>query len=152
MQTPLEAHRPSYTSPARLVIAIGVLHNTVGVVLGWKPLAEILRGGYIGAAEQTPDRSIVFWFFFFGFAVILFGYALRALERHALESASLGFGFGALCLAGGLAIPISGFWLGLVPAAMMVVRARRAATRVTERAATASREAPQASVSVSSSS
>ncbi len=106
-----------------LTIGIGVVHQAVGVGFGRHALAAIARDGIIGAVEANHERAVVFWFLFFGFVLILFGASLHAHERAGTAPRSLGFGLLALSLAGGLAIPTSGFWLALVPAAMVIFAA-----------------------------
>lgn len=105
-----------------LVMGIAVVHCAVGVGLAKAPLLEIAAQGFVGAVEADLERIAVFWFMFFGFLLLLLGQALRAWERVARLPAGVGYGLGALCLAGAIMIPASGFWLGLVPAALILHR------------------------------
>jgi hypothetical protein len=108
-----------------IVIAIGTLHTVIGLALGASPLMDIVRGGYVGAIDGHFDRMAIAWFLFFGFALMLAGDAFRAVERSASGApARLGWALGAISLVGATAMPVSGFWLGLIPAAMIVRRAR----------------------------
>jgi hypothetical protein len=108
-----------------LVTGIAAVHCVVGVALAPAPLRAIWANGVIGAIDPHLDRIAVFWFMFFGLLMFLLGEALRIWEASATLPVSVGYGFGALSLAGAIAMPVSGFWLGLVPAALIVVRSRR---------------------------
>lgn len=109
-----------------LVVAIGVLHTAVGVLLGAAPLQAIVRGGYISAVDGHFDRMAIFWFLMFGFVLMLVGDAFRAIE-HAVGVVPprLGWMLGAVSLAGAAAMPVSGFWLALIPTALILGRARQ---------------------------
>lgn len=108
-----------------LVSGIAAVHCAVGVMLAPAPLRDIVESGVIGAVDPHLDRIAIFWFMFFGVLMLLLGEVLRLWERTSDLPASVGYGFGALSLAGAIAMPVSGFWLGLVPAALIVVRSRR---------------------------
>lgn len=117
---------PSGPSPrsGTLMLAIGVLHTVVGVVLGWTPLVAIASDGYVGAVERSFDRMAIFWFLGFGFVLMLAGEAVRLLEdRGEPVPPRLGWILGAVSGLGAAAIPASGFWLGLLPAGLIVWRA-----------------------------
>lgn len=126
-------------SPGSALFGIGVVHETLGLLAGAgvlpQPgaarrnlLAEIARRGFVGAIEADPQRQILFWFLFFGFALLTLGHALdRWVTGGARLPASVGWQLVALALGGGLLIPASGFWLALGPAAWVIGRARRAA-------------------------
>jgi hypothetical protein len=111
-----------------VVSSIALLHCAVGVALAWQPLRAILADGAIGAVDPHLDRMAAFWFMFFGFLLLLLGEALRLWEGSAKLPARVGYGLLALCGTGALIMPISGFWLGVVPAALILRRARVAGT------------------------
>lgn len=110
-----------------LVSGIAAVHCAVGVMLAPAPLRAIVESGVIGAVDPHLDRIAIFWFMFFGVLMLLLGEALRLWERTTDLPASIGYGFGTLSLAGAMAMPVSGFWLGLIPAALIVARSRRQA-------------------------
>ncbi|MCU0649995.1 MAG: DUF6463 family protein [Gemmatimonadaceae bacterium] len=113
-------------SAGTLVIAIGVLHTIGGLLLGAQPLADILRDGYVGAVDGHFDRMAIAWFLLFGFALMLAGDAIRAIERSAQPvPPRLGYALAAIALIGAMAMPVSGFWLALIPVGMILQRARR---------------------------
>ena len=67
----------------------------------------------------------IFWFQFFGFALILLGACWDWIEqRGEVLPAWMGGGLLAICVGGGLCMPASGFWLP-VPLALYVIRRAR---------------------------
>jgi hypothetical protein len=109
-----------------LVSGIAVIHLGVGLLLAQPPLRAILADGVVGAVDPHIDRMAIFWFMFFGLLLLLLGEVLRAWESVATPPARIGYGLGALSLAGGLLIPASGFWLALLPAVLLIHRSREA--------------------------
>lgn len=107
-------------------MAIGVLHQLVGVAVGLgliaapdgskaAPLVELLRAGVVGQAEAEPVRMAMVWFLMFGFALIFAGAALA----RAPASRGLALGLAGLCALGVVLFPASGFWLGFIPAVQL---------------------------------
>jgi hypothetical protein len=112
-------------SPGLQLVAIGVLHNVVGLLLGQEQVLAILAGGYVGAVEGAFDRMAIFWFLWFGWMLMLLGGAVRAIEPRPVPR-WLAAGIALMVLGGGLAMPASGFWLGLIPVAgMLMTRGER---------------------------
>lgn len=107
-----------------LLIATGVLHCAVGLVLGWALLGEIVADGLIGAIADDPSRNAIFWFMFGGVMMIMLGALMHEVEteREALPH-WLGWSLIALGLGGGLCIPASGFWL-VIPQGLWLMRRR----------------------------
>ncbi|MEQ1571573.1 MAG: DUF6463 family protein [Myxococcota bacterium] len=106
-------------SPGLQLVAIGVLHNLVGLVLGSEPLLALAQDGWFGQVEGSMDRVAIFWFLWFGWMLMLLGGAVRALEPGRVPTA-LTAGIAAMILGGCATIPVSGFWLGLIPVAGLV--------------------------------
>jgi hypothetical protein len=112
-------------SAGAVVIGIGILHTVVGLALGAAPLGDILRHGYVGAVDGHFDRMAIAWFLLFGFVLMLAGDAIRVVEQSMRAvPPRLAYGLGAIALVGAVAMPVSGFWLALVPVGMLLVRAR----------------------------
>jgi hypothetical protein len=113
-------------SAGRLVTMIGVVH-TLFIPLFFMPqLRAMFDDGLIASVGRHYDRGTAFWFAFFGFALMLFGEAIRVIERELTDAVpvQLTWGLGALTLAGVLFMPDSGFWLAVVPTAMLLHRER----------------------------
>lgn len=109
-----------------LVSGIALIHCAVGLLLGQLPLRAIVADGVVGAVDPHFDRMAIFWYLFFGLLLLLLGEVLRLWESALRLPARVGYGLAALCLAGGVVMPMSGFWLGLIPAVLIVRRARQA--------------------------
>lgn len=111
-----------------MLVAIGLLHQLVGVLFGLgvlppfegapvaAPLLDIVSDGVIGAIEPHAARMVIFWFLMSGFLMLMAGWLAHLLERGRALPRSFGLALGAFSLGGALLIPLSGFWLGLIPA------------------------------------
>jgi hypothetical protein len=123
------------------LLSIGVIHNLLGIAVGLgvpAALPEVLRGrrlfaeivsaGVIGGVEPDTWRMLLFWFLFFGFAIMILGWLIHSFERagHRIPRA-VAWQIGVLALAGGLLIPASGFWL-VLPVAWRLGRSRAPVT------------------------
>lgn len=118
-----------------LLIAISIIHVLVG---GWvfaSPLADIGRNGLFNAVAPDPfspyfDREDAFWFMMF--APLLFSIGQLCCWAKAQEiafPAFLGWNLLAVALVGIFFEPISGFWLVILPATLIVVAARKTKER-----------------------
>ncbi len=126
-------HDPA-APPARALagpslVLIGAGHAALGAVAYRDSLAALLRGGVGSAGEgpwspaETTARQRAFWFEVSGAALVLLGDAVRAQERRGQRPPRrLGWALGALAVLGGAAMPRSGFWALLVPAAVLARR------------------------------
>lgn len=106
-----------------LLIATGIFHNLIGVVIGWPVLTDIVRSGFINSINEQMDRNATFWYLFSGFMMIILG----KLMQHYLEAdwklpKWLGLSLLILSLIGCALMPVSGFWL-VVPQAILVISA-----------------------------
>lgn len=124
-------------SVGAMIVGIGALHQLVGVLFGLgvlrphaaaevsAPLLDIARGGLVGAVEPYPERLLVFWFLVSGFGLLATGWLAHVLERRGpgLPRAFAPALF-LFSLISALLIPVSGFWLGLLPAAVAYRRKR----------------------------
>lgn len=132
---------PPRVTSGQVLMATGVVHQVVGVLIGLglgdeldgrNLFAEITEAG--GVASIAPDlgRMTLFWFLFFGFAMLMLGSLMHHCERRGqVLPESLGWQMGVLAVAGSLMIPASGFWL-IIPQGLWIVReARRRAGTAT---------------------
>lgn len=123
-------------TPGKTVLATGVLHELVGLVVGLGLVSlsggpgrnlvlEIARDGFVGAVEVDAQRQAFFWYFFFGLLLMSLGWLMDRLETSDRPlPAALGWQLIALALAGGLLIPASGFWLALPQGVWVLWRAK----------------------------
>jgi hypothetical protein len=109
-----------------LTLAIAGIHTAVGLVMAKEPVRAIVAAGVVGSIDPHWDRAAAFWFLFFGFAIAIYGDLLRMWEAGPTPvPRRAGFGLAALALAGGIVMPLSGFWLCLIPAGLVISRAPR---------------------------
>lgn len=104
-----------------LLIATGVLHNVIGFIMGWTVLTEIMRSGFINSINNEMDRNAIFWFLFAGFIMIALGKLMQDFISANLHLPKwLGVTLLVLSLIGCTMMPISGFWL-VVPQALLIL-------------------------------
>lgn len=104
-----------------LLIMTGIIHNSLGVVFGHSTLAEIGRAGFFNAVHPPLwQREAIFWFLAAGFAMMMWGMLILALER---VPSSFGWSLFAFTVVGVCVMPVSGFWL-VLPQAVYMLRHR----------------------------
>ena len=114
-----------------LLMATGVLDILYVLVFHSGQLATIARDGFFNAVDpdvafSTFDRETAFWHFAFGaMALILGGLIHWTQARTGTLPAFLGWSLLALCVLALVLMPVSGFWVVLPQAVMMIVVGRR---------------------------
>ena len=115
-----------------LLMATGVLDLLYVLVFHFRQLSAIAGDGFFGAVELDPsqlDREVAFWHLTFGAMVVVLGGLVHWTQSQTgTLPAFLGWSLLALGLFGAVLVPVSGFWLVLSQAVMMLVVARREAT------------------------
>ncbi|MDQ1287898.1 MAG: hypothetical protein QG622_1463 [Actinomycetota bacterium] len=115
-----------YRRVGELWIALGVLHFVVIGALARDDIMGILRDGYVNVIGEDARRNAVFWLFFLGAPMIMLGVALRWIQRRAgtVPEPVSWLALVAFTL-GALAVPSSGFWLGILLAVYGILASRR---------------------------
>ena len=108
------------------LIATGILHTTVAIILGKEAFLEIIRDGIINVTSHDYTRAFAFWFLICGIFVILLGQFLHYYIKKEKKPAPLSFGYSLLALTffGCIVEPVSGFWLFL-PQALIIILANK---------------------------
>lgn len=57
----------------QFLIATGIIHNTLGFVMGWDTLTSIIKAGFVNSINSEMDRNAIFWFLFTGFMMMVLG-------------------------------------------------------------------------------
>ena len=108
------------------LIITGIIHILVGLALGKEAYLAIVRDGLINAVSNDYAREFAFWFFICGIFIILLGQILHHYIKRDQKPAPLSFGYSLLILTifGCIAEPVSGFWLFL-PQALIIIFANK---------------------------
>src|SRR5687767_2403311 len=108
-----------------LLIATGVLHNVIGFVMGWSVLTDIAKSGFVNSINEQMDRNAIFWFIFAGFLMMMLGKLMQDyLKLEFRLPRSLGIAMLVLSIIGCIMMPVSGFWL-VVPQAILILLPNR---------------------------
>jgi hypothetical protein len=108
------------------LIATGVLHTLVAVTMGWKIYLEIFRDGVFDAVDGDYAREFALWFLVCGILLIFWGQSMHAGIKKTQSPAPRTVGWSLLIFAivGCILEPVSGFWLFL-PQALIIIFANR---------------------------
>ncbi len=111
------------------LVITGILHTVVALLLGKDAFSEIIRDGLINAVAINCEREQAFWFLICGIFLIFFGHVLHYYIKKEQKPAPLFFGYQMLVLAilGCIIEPISGFWL-FIPQAIIIIVANKRKT------------------------
>lgn len=104
-----------------LLIGVAILHGVFGAWFGRGTLSAILSDGLVASVELRGERGLVFWFLLLSPLLLLVGQLCVFLaERGIAPPRWLGFEVLLLTLGCALLMPVSGFWLLLPPAALLL--------------------------------
>ena len=110
------------------LVATGILHTIVAIVLGKDTFLEIIRDGVFNVTSMSQDYTRMFavWFFICGIFIIFLGQVLHHYVKKEQKPAPLFFGYSMLVFAifGCIVEPGSGFWLFL-PQALIIIFAKQ---------------------------
>ncbi|MGH2585511.1 MAG: DUF6463 family protein [Dehalococcoidia bacterium] len=114
--------------------AIGVLHALVGMIGYGAAFAAIGQERFFNTVDGRPQREAALWFVASGLLLIMLGGLCRWTQRRldGALPAPLGWGLLGFSSAGIVIMPLSGFWL-VLPQALLVLRASRTTTTATPR-------------------
>jgi hypothetical protein len=108
-----------------MLIGTGLLHTVVGVGLYARPLVEIGRAGLVNSIDAHAERREAFWFLMTGALVVTLGHLTCWLQRlPAGVPPLLGWHLLGFAIPGVILMPISGFWL-ILPQAILILRRGR---------------------------
>lgn len=102
----------------------GLLHNVIGLILYGAELQPIVTDGLWNTlSEGQWERFAAFWFMMFGFLFMLLGFMTDWLlkKKGLAPPAAFGWMLLVLSLTGAVIMPMSGFWL-VVPQAWLLLR------------------------------
>ncbi|MGF1672380.1 MAG: DUF6463 family protein [Rivularia sp. (in: cyanobacteria)] len=114
------------------LIVTSIIHVIVGFWLYVEPLSEIVSNGFFNSVAPNPftpnfAREDAFWFMTLtAFWIILAQLCFWANSRKILLPKSIGWNLLITSIIGVVAIPISGFWLLMPPACLIIAASRKA--------------------------
>jgi len=104
-----------------LLIGVAVVHAVFGVWFGRLSLGAMFSDGLVASVDSRGERGLVFWFLLMSPLLLLIGQLCVFLaERGIAPPRWLGFEVLLLTVACALLMPVSGFWLLLPPAALLL--------------------------------
>ena len=108
------------------LIATGILHSVVGIIVMGNDLWAILKDGLVNAVGDDVDRNLAFWFLICGIFIIFFGQVLHHYIKKEQKPAPLfvGYWFLGLSVIGCIIAPATGFWL-FIPQALIILFVKR---------------------------
>lgn len=108
------------------LVITGLIHTIYAPLLGKEDFAEMIRDGFINSTGSNYNRAFALWFLVCGIILILWGQTLQYYIRKEQKPAPLSLGYCILAFAvvGCLVEPISGFWLFL-PQALVIIAVNR---------------------------
>jgi len=108
------------------LIATGILHSVVGIMLMYNDLWSILKDGLLNAVGDDVDRNLALWFLICGIFIIILGQILHYYIKKEQKPAPpfLGYWLLGLSVIGCIIAPATGFWL-FIPQALIILFAKR---------------------------
>ncbi|WP_175573065.1 MULTISPECIES: DUF6463 family protein [Thalassotalea] len=108
------------------LLATGILHNIIGLSLGWSSLVAMHQDGWFFSTlvnnQMAFDREAISWFLITGCFWMLFGLMLqKALNEGYCPPLSLGWGFVFIGVIVAVIMPISGAYLFIIQGAILII-------------------------------
>lgn len=101
----------------KVIILIGVIHLIFGFITFRAAWAEMLQQGFFNTVAGHLGHNIAFWFIAFAFLTLILGGLIDWCEGNKQPLPRfLGWSLLALSFSGVVMMPISGWWLLLIPA------------------------------------
>lgn len=106
------------------LMATAVIHTAIGFALFAQPWLDIWNAGILNSIDPHYDRATAFWFAFFGVLLWMLGQLVQWVQNRFGELPhSLGWWLMGLGVAGAAFMPVSGFWL-VLPQAALILRSK----------------------------
>ncbi len=108
------------------LLATGVIHSAVGLIMGWSILVGMHQAGWWNTVEAGGQinfaRSAILWFLVLGFFWMLLGYLMQQWLRYSDRPlpALLGWGMLAAGVLVAFILPVSGAWL-FIPQGLLIL-------------------------------
>ncbi len=106
--------------------ATGMIHTVVALTQEWRVYKAVFSDGLFDSIGNDMQKALAFWFFIIGIILIMFGQSLQYYINKEQMPAPLFLGYALLIFSvlGCFIMPVSGFWL-FIPQALIIVFAKR---------------------------
>ena len=106
------------------LIITGIIHTIYALFIGKNAFAEMIQDGLISSTGESYSRAFALWFLVCGIILILWGQTLQHYIKKEQKPAPkfLGYCILAFTVVGCIVEPISGFWLFLPQALIIILR------------------------------
>lgn len=109
------------------ITGVGVLHCALFLWFGRRSLRAIAGEGFWNTIDPIRERQVLFWALLTGVLALLLGQlALWITKQGKPLPSSLGWQLLIVTLVCGVLMPVSGGWLLLVPAILIILGAQAA--------------------------
>ena len=104
------------------LVITGIIHTVYALLLGKEDFTDMIKDGLINSTDDSYSRAFSLWFLVCGIILILWGLTLQYYIRKEQKPAPLFLGYFILLftIIGCIVEPISGFWLFL-PQALIII-------------------------------
>lgn len=105
------------------LVITGIIHTIYALFLGKNAFAEMIRAGLINSTDENSGRALALWFLVCGIILVFWGQTLQYYIKKEQKPAPMFLGCCILLFAiGGCVVePISGFWLFLPQALVIII-------------------------------
>lgn len=103
-----------------------MIHTVVALTQEWRVYKAVFSDGLFDSIGNDMQKALAFWFFIIGIILIMFGQSLQYYINKEQMPAPLFLGYALLIFSvlGCFIMPVSGFWL-FIPQALIIVFAKR---------------------------
>ena len=108
------------------LIVTGIIHSCAVGAMFSNVLWVMIKEGLLNSVGEDFTRGCAFWSFFFGIMLILLGYVMHYYVKKEQKPAPVFWGYWLLGLGviGCIIMPVSGFWL-VIPQAFIILFTKR---------------------------
>ncbi|MBB4037220.1 hypothetical protein GGR21_003137 [Dysgonomonas hofstadii] len=108
-----------------LFIATGLLHTIVAILLGAGTYMQMIKQGLFDSVNDDFEKGFAFWFLICGLLIMMLGFLAHAFIKQTGKPLPvlLGYILLAVTILGCIVEPVSGFWLFL-PQALIIILAK----------------------------
>lgn len=110
----------------KYIAAVGFIHCLLGVFAFKSAFARVFQNGFFNTINGEPDLEFPFWFVITGVFWIILGLTIDSIENSELHiPIFVGWTLVTVTLISGAIMPLSGWWLFLIPSIALIRRSLR---------------------------